>query len=66
MSDCFRKIESGGTASTRIYELIELTLKVSIDKKDKIEGAFFINDFKPSSVKSVDLEFRAEIGRAHV
>lgn len=25
MSDCFRKIESGGTASTRIYELIELT-----------------------------------------
>ena len=25
MSDCFRKIESGGTASTRIYELIEPT-----------------------------------------
>ena len=37
-------------------------LKVSIDKKDKIEGAFFINDFKPSSVKSVDLEFRADLG----
>ena len=26
MSDCFRKIESDGTASTRIYELIELTI----------------------------------------
>lgn len=37
-------------------------LKVSIDKKDKIEGAFFINDFKPSSVKSVDLEFSADLG----
>ena len=37
-------------------------LKVSIDKKDKIEGAFFINDFKPSSVNSVDLEFRADLG----
>lgn len=37
-------------------------LKVSIDKKDKIEGAFFINDFKPSSVKSVDLEFLANLG----
>lgn len=37
-------------------------LKVSIDKKDKIEGAFFINDFKPSSVKSVDLDFRADLG----
>ena len=35
---------------------------MSIDKKDKIEGAFFINDFKPSSVKSVDLEFRADLG----
>ncbi|MEE1205634.1 MAG: type II toxin-antitoxin system RelE/ParE family toxin, partial [Prevotella sp.] len=31
MSDCFRKIESGGTASTRIYELIELTLKKKYD-----------------------------------
>ena len=28
MSDCFRKIESGGTASTQIYELIELTLNI--------------------------------------
>lgn len=37
-------------------------LKVSIDKKDKIEGAFFIKDFKPSSVKSVDLEFSADLG----
>lgn len=37
-------------------------LKVSIDKKDKIEGAFFINNFKPSSVKSVDLEFSADLG----
>lgn len=37
-------------------------LKVSIDKKDKIEGAFFINDFKPSSVKSVDLDFLADLG----
>ena len=37
-------------------------LKVSIDKKDKIEGAFFIKDFKPSSVKSVDLEFLANLG----
>ena len=37
-------------------------LKVSVDKKDKIEGAFFINDFKPSSVKSVDLEFSADLG----
>ena len=37
-------------------------LKVSIDKKDKIEGAFFIDDFKPSSVKSVDLEFSADLG----
>lgn len=37
-------------------------LKVSIDKKDKIEGAFFINDFKTSSVKSVDLEFSADLG----
>ncbi len=37
-------------------------LKVSIDKKDKIEGAFFIDDFKPSSVKSVDLEFSANLG----
>ena len=37
-------------------------LKVSIDKKDKIEGAFFINDFKPSSVKSVDLKFLANLG----
>lgn len=37
-------------------------LKVSIDKKDKIEGAFFINDFKPSSVKSVDLKFSADLG----
>lgn len=37
-------------------------LKVSIDKKDKIEGAFFINDFKPSSVKSVDLDFSADLG----
>ena len=36
-------------------------LKVSIDKKDKIEGAFFINDFKPSSVKSVDLDFLADL-----
>ena len=37
-------------------------LKVSIDKKDKIEGAFFINNFKPSSVKSVDLKFSADLG----
>lgn len=37
-------------------------LKVSIDKKDKIEGAFFINNFKPSSVKSVDLDFLADLG----
>lgn len=37
-------------------------LKVSIDKKDKIEGAFFIKDFKTSSVKSVDLEFLANLG----
>lgn len=37
-------------------------LKVSIDKKDKIEGAFFIKDFKPSSVKSVDLDFLADLG----
>ena len=37
-------------------------LKVSIDKKDKIEGAFFIKDFKPSSVKSVDLKFLANLG----
>lgn len=37
-------------------------LKVSIDKKDKIEGAFFIKDFKTSSVKSVDLEFSADLG----
>lgn len=37
-------------------------LKVSIDKKDKIEGAFFIDDFKTSSVKSVDLEFSANLG----
>ena len=37
-------------------------LKVSIDKKDKIEGAFFINDFKTSSLKSVDLEFSADLG----
>ena len=37
-------------------------LKVSIYKKDKIEGAFFINNFKPSSVKSVDLEFSADLG----
>lgn len=37
-------------------------LKVSIDKKDKIEGAFFIDDFKTSSVKSVDLEFSADLG----
>lgn len=35
-------------------------LKVSIDKK--IEGAFFINNFKPSSVKSVDLKFSADLG----
>ena len=35
---------------------------MSIDKKDKIEGAFFINDFKPSSVKSVDLDFLADLG----
>lgn len=40
----------------------EYHLKVSIDKKDKIEGAFFIDDFKPSSVKSVDLEFSADLG----
>ncbi len=37
-------------------------LKVSIDKKDEITGAFFIKDFKPSSVKSVDLEFLANLG----
>lgn len=37
-------------------------LKVSIDKKDKIEGAFFIKDFKTSSVKSVDLKFLANLG----
>lgn len=37
-------------------------LKVSIDKKNKIKGAFFIKDFKPSSVKSVDLEFLANLG----
>lgn len=40
----------------------EYHLKVSIDKKDKIEGAFFIKDFKTSSVKSVDLEFLANLG----
>lgn len=40
----------------------EYHLKVSIDKKDKIEGAFFIKDFKTSSVKSVDLEFSADLG----
>ena len=40
----------------------EYHLKVSIDKKDKIEGAFFINNFKPSSVKSVDLKFSADLG----
>lgn len=45
-NDCFKKYH----------------LKVSIDKKDKIEGAFFIDDFKPSSVKSVDLEFSADLG----
>lgn len=37
-------------------------LKVSIDKKDEINGAFFINNFKPSSVKSVDLKFSADLG----
>ena len=37
-------------------------LKVSIDKKDKIKGAFFIKYFKPSSVKSVDLKFLANLG----
>lgn len=37
-------------------------LKVSIDKKDKIKGAFFIKYFKPSSVKSVDLKFSADLG----
>lgn len=37
-------------------------LKVSIDKKDEIKGAFFINNFKPSSVKSVDLKFSADLG----
>lgn len=40
----------------------EYHLKVSIDKKDKIEGAFFIKDFKTSSVKSVDLKFLANLG----
>lgn len=39
MSDCFRKIESGRTASTRIYELIELTIKV-------IWGFDTLNDFQ--------------------
>lgn len=37
-------------------------LKVSIDKKDEITGAFFINNFTPSSVKSVDLKFSADLG----
>ena len=37
-------------------------LKVSIDKKETIKGAFFINSFKPNSVKSVDLIFSADLG----
>ena len=36
MSDCFRKIESGGTASTRIYELIELTYSYFVDFGSKV------------------------------
>ena len=37
-------------------------LSVSIDKKDEITGAFFINDFTPSSVESVDVIFSADLG----
>lgn len=64
MSDCFRKIESGGTASTRIYELIELTCTIIIDKSlvwyGSVNALGFYSD-KDNIIKLKDDRIAAEM-----